>query len=116
MTNHTKGPWLMSRNECHTGGMATIHHCINNDWIEIWTDQWCDPEGELTEERMEANALLMLAAPELLHLVMSWRALQSQWHPDRYESEKADLIKETDDLVAKISKAQSITDDDGIPL
>lgn len=66
MSKHTPGPWLMARNDCHTGGMATIHHCINNDWIEIWTDTWCAEETQLTEERMEANAMLMLAAPDLL--------------------------------------------------
>jgi hypothetical protein len=66
MSKHTPGPWLMARNDCHSGGMATIHHCINNDWIEIWTDKWCCEGEDLTEERMEANAMLMLAAPDLL--------------------------------------------------
>lgn len=62
---HTPGPWLKDRNNCHAGGIATIHHCIGNSWVEIWTDQWCHGDG-LTEEVMEANANLMLAAPELL--------------------------------------------------
>ena len=66
MSKHTPAPWLMDRNDCHVGGMATIHHCIGNDWIEIWTDTWCTEGCELTEERMEANAMLMLAAPEML--------------------------------------------------
>lgn len=66
MSKHTPAPWLMARNDCHSGGMATIHHCIGNDWIEIWTDTWCTEGCELTEERMEANAMLMLAAPEML--------------------------------------------------
>jgi len=62
---HTKGPWLTDRNNCHTGGIATIHHCLNNDWVEVWTDKWCEGDG-LTEEVMEANARLIAAAPELL--------------------------------------------------
>lgn len=66
MSKHSKGPWLMARNDCHAGGMATVHHCIGNDWIEIWTDQWYEEGNDLTEERMEANAMLMLAAPDLL--------------------------------------------------
>lgn len=73
MNKHSKGPWLMARNDCHTGGIATIHHCVNNDWIEIWTDTWCSEDGELSEERQEANAMLMLAAPDLLEALVKFR-------------------------------------------
>lgn len=74
MNKHTPAPWLMARNDCHSGGMATIHHCIGNDWIEIWTDTWCTEGCELTEERMEANAMLMLAAPDILEALENLRA------------------------------------------
>ena len=57
----TPGPWHMDRNNVHTGQIATIHHCIGNDWVEIWSPDWPD-----TEEKQEANAKLIAAAPELL--------------------------------------------------
>ena len=61
---HTPGPWLTDRRNAHTGQIATIHHCLNNDWIEIWTDKWA--ETGLGEGEQEANARLIAAAPELL--------------------------------------------------
>lgn len=57
----TPGPWEVDRNNVHSGRIATIHHCIGNDWVEIWSPEWPD-----TEEKQEANARLMSAAPELL--------------------------------------------------
>ena len=61
---HTPGPWLTDRGNVHTGQIATIHHCLNNDWVEIWTDKWA--ETGLGEGEQEANARLIAAAPELL--------------------------------------------------
>jgi hypothetical protein len=58
---HTPGPWEVYRNNVHAGQIATIHHCLNNDWIEVWSTTWPD-----TEETQEANARLIAAAPELL--------------------------------------------------
>lgn len=58
---HTPGPWQIDRNNVHTGQIATIHHCINNDWIEIWSPTWPD-----SEEQQEANARLIATSPELL--------------------------------------------------
>lgn len=58
---HTPGPWKTDRNNVHTGRIATIHHCLGNDWVEVWSPKW--PEGE---EEQEANARLIAAAPELL--------------------------------------------------
>lgn len=84
----------MARNDCHSGGMAKIHHCIGNDWIEIWTDKWCTEGEELTEERMEANAMLMLAAPNLFDdLVLAAETLR------RYEV--LHRAKGTDESTAK---------------
>ena len=61
---HTPGPWLTDRRNVHTGQIATIHHCLNNDWVEIWTDKWA--ETGLGEAEQEANARLIAAAPDLL--------------------------------------------------
>lgn len=61
---HSPGPWIFGRNSTHSGGIATIHHCQGNDWVEIWTDTWC--EFYLDEARQEANARLICAAPDLL--------------------------------------------------
>jgi hypothetical protein len=63
-TQHTPGPWLTDRNNVHTGQIATIHHCLNNSWVEVWTDKWA--QTGLGEEEQEANARLIAAAPELL--------------------------------------------------
>lgn len=57
----TPGPWEVDRNNVHTGQIATIHHCIGNDWVEIWSPNWPD-----SEETQEANANLIAAAPDLL--------------------------------------------------
>lgn len=61
---HTPGPWLMDRNNVHTGTIATVHHCLGNDWADIWSDKWM--ETGMGEEVQEANARLITAAPELL--------------------------------------------------
>lgn len=63
---YTPAPWFTDRNNVHTGQIATIHHCRGNDWIEIWTNTWCLAETLLDEERQEANARLISAAPDLL--------------------------------------------------
>lgn len=57
----TPAPWLMARNNVHSGRIATVHGCENNRWVEIWSTDW--PESE-TEQ--ESNANLIAAAPELL--------------------------------------------------
>ena len=82
-TAHTPGPWLTDRNSVHAGQIATVHHCLGNDWVEIWTDKWTE-EGALDEAAQEANARLIAAAPELL------AALQAVLHDindlDMFES------------------------------
>lgn len=65
MSKHTPGPWLTDRNNVHAGRIATIHHCENNDWVEIWTDKWA--MTGLGEQEQEANARLIAAAPDLLY-------------------------------------------------
>jgi predicted NBD/HSP70 family sugar kinase len=63
---HTPGPWLTDRNNVHAGRIATIFGCRNDDWIEVWTDTWCFEGALLDQNRQEANARLIAAAPELL--------------------------------------------------
>lgn len=58
-------PWLTDRNSVHAGQIAIIHLNDGENWVEIWTDKWCEGEG-LTPEVMEANARLISSAPELL--------------------------------------------------
>ncbi|HDS1569315.1 hypothetical protein [Stenotrophomonas maltophilia] len=62
-SKHTPGPWETDRNNVHTGQIATIHHCLNNDWVEVWSPNWPADEAE-----QEANARLIAAAPELLYV------------------------------------------------
>lgn len=62
----TPGPWEVDRNNVHTGQIATIHHCIGNDWVEIWSPNWPD-----SEETQEANANLIAAAPDLLEALQN---------------------------------------------
>lgn len=58
---HTPGPWRVDRNNVHVGQIAIIHHCVGNDWVEIWSPEWPDDEHV-----QEANTRLIAAAPELL--------------------------------------------------
>ena len=64
-SKHTPGPWETDRNNVHTGQIATIHHCLNNDWVEVWSENWPIDEAE-----QEANARLIAAAPELLEALI----------------------------------------------
>lgn len=82
---HTPGPWLTDRNNVHTGQIATVYHCIGNDWIEIWTDKWL--ETGLGEGEQEANARLIAAAPDLLDFAKYW--LERQGSDINYMTEKA---------------------------
>ncbi|MBQ0438412.1 hypothetical protein [Providencia rettgeri] len=61
----TPAPWLTDRNNCHSGHIATVHGCENNDWVEIWSTDW--PESESVQE---ANTHLIAAAPELLEALI----------------------------------------------
>ena len=58
---HTPGPWYTDRNNFHAGNIATVHHCRDSAWVEIWSPDWL----ERTADNQEANALLIAAAPEL---------------------------------------------------
>ena len=97
MSKHTPGPWLTDRNNVHTGQIATIHHCLNNDWVEIWTDKWADTG--LGEAEQEANARLIAAAPELLEACQAINALDPQ------ESSTGDWNEAFKLIAAAITKA-----------
>lgn len=79
--NWTKGEWLMDRNNCHVGHIATIHHCKNNDWIEIWSPDWPD-----SEEEQEANAFLMWAAKDMADALLQWQAADRMSDPGELEN------------------------------
>lgn len=64
----TPAPWQTDRNNCHSGQIATIHHCLNNDWVEVWSPDWPD-----SEDVQEANSHLISAAPELLEACIRMR-------------------------------------------
>lgn len=54
--------------------------------------------------RRVANAHLIAAAPDLLGIARRWAALDGQWHPDHYESEKAELLIDTNAVIAKATQ------------
>lgn len=58
---HTPGPWEISRNDVHAASICTIHHCLNNDWVEIWSPNAFSAD----EHEMEANSILIHAAPDM---------------------------------------------------
>lgn len=80
----TPGPWLIDRNNCHAGRIATVHGCKNNDWVEIWSTNW--PENE---DVQEANARLMAAAPDLLNALIN---LIEYWKLDETAEAHAAMI------------------------
>lgn len=65
----TPGPWETDRNNVHTGQIAIIHHCLNNDWVEVWSESWPIDEAE-----QEANAHLIAACdPDTIRALLTER-------------------------------------------
>jgi len=60
----TQGEWSTCRNNVHICQIATIHHCLNNDWVEVWAMKASGGEIE-----QEANAHLIAAAPEMYRML-----------------------------------------------
>ncbi|MGP3209196.1 hypothetical protein ACTVPS_01765 [Serratia marcescens] len=97
----TPGPWEVDRNNVHSGRIATIHHCIGNDWVEIWSPDWPD-----TEEKQEANARLISAAPELLEALISARK-----ELEGYEQELTGEAYNNPAINSAINKALGVSDE-----
>lgn len=97
----TPGPWEADRNNVHSGRIATIHHCIGNDWVEIWSPNWPD-----TEEKQEANAKLISAAPDLLEALISARK-----ELEMYEGELTGEVYNNPAINAAINKALGVSDE-----
>ena len=98
MSKHTPGPWETDRNNVHSGQIATINHCLNNDWIEVWSPKatWAN------EEEMEANARLIAAAPDLLAAL---KAIKD--HPNTRHEVEAQLGESTWNAIAKAEGEQA---------
>jgi hypothetical protein len=104
---HTPGPWLTERNNVHAGQIATVHHCIGNDWVEIWTDKWA--ETGMGENEQEANARLIAAAPELLEALKLFIAYDEFDDSDGYAMMMAyaDAIQAARVAIAKVTGEQA---------
>lgn len=93
MSKHTPGPWETDRNNVHTGQIATIHHCLNNDWVEVWSPNWPADEAE-----QEANARLIAASPDLFEFARDYiSAYQNGFDGDEH------LMLLAKSLVAKVT-------------
>ncbi|WP_139835872.1 hypothetical protein [Pseudomonas sp. R16(2017)] len=90
---HTPGPWGYWSGYNYADQIEAQVTADGGD-IVIASYNHLIPEGE-------ANAKLIAAAPDLLSLAMRWLALDGEWHPDRFENEKAQLLIETKDLISK---------------
>lgn len=91
---HTPGPWIV-RAVPNVGLVGHTGYAI--DFNE-------DQEQVVDFVYEEADAKLIAAAPDLLSIAKRWIALDAQWHPDRYESEKAELLRDTKAIVAKATQ------------
>ena len=97
MSEHTPGPWETDRNNVHSAQIATIHHCLNNDWVEVWSPN----AFAASEEEMEANARLIAAAPDLLEALQA--ALEYDYHAAAAGSARQMVIEEK--ILSAIAKA-----------
>ncbi len=98
MSNHTPGPWYVQDDH----GKRWIETNGNDDTIaEI--HRRASKGSVYSCKEAAANAHLIAAAPDLLSIAQRFLALDAQWHPDRYESEKSELMA---DARAAIAKAQ----------
>lgn len=96
MNRHTPGPWRSGKWGASIIASTPVQGGINgSDAVESYG-------GHLIAESIsECNMTLIIAAPDLLSIAKRWAALDGQWHPDRYESDKAELLAETKAVIAK---------------
>lgn len=94
MSIHTPGPWRLGKNSDDVVADSPSGH-DDESAVEYYG-------GHLVAESIcSRNRALIASAPELLSIAKRWVALGGQWHPDRYESEKEELLTETKALIAK---------------
>lgn len=94
MQKHTPAPWTFREvRHSNVPGQRAFTIDLNEDQEQVvdWVYE-------------EADAKLIAAAPDLLSIALRWAALDGQWHPDRYESEKAELLRDTKAIVAKATQ------------
>lgn len=99
-SKHTPGPWETDRNNVHTGQIATIHHCLNNDWVEVWSENWPIDEAE-----QEANARLIAAAPCMLHTLVECERVLARLDTLRHLDPEWPILDEVRAQIAKASGA-----------
>lgn len=101
MSKHTPGPWRVGKHYSEV-----IADMPANPPFRGMTDDCVKHYGGylVAESCAEADGRLIAAAPELLSIALRFVALDSVWHPERYEDEKRELMK---DARAVIAKAQS---------
>lgn len=99
MSNHTPGPWRSGKWGASIVCDTPIQGGINgSDAVESYG-------GHLIAESISAcNQPLIIAAPDLLSIAQRWLALDSQWHPERYASEKEQLLSDTKEILARATQ------------
>lgn len=100
---HTPGPWTIEEygdEECP----ALVLHSDSETRICFMAT----PGSKGDPARITADAHLIVTAPDLLSLVKRWAALDGgSWHPDRHATNKAELLAETRDAIAKAEGAST---------
>lgn len=93
----TPGPWVIdeSRHDGCINRIAPFRHIGMASGYQV-------KPGD--REENEANARLMASSPELLSIAKRWAALDAEWHPDRYANEKARLLQDTKEAIAKATE------------
>lgn len=94
---HTPGPFFTT---CPHGGTIYVEARLRGSTIQ----EVAAVGPTETPEQQQANAKLFATAPDLLSIAKRWAALDGQWHPDRYESEKAELLIDTRTAIAKATQ------------
>lgn len=109
-SKHTPGPWeVLNETEVFTGLGADSGDGVKALPSDGWMIADCGDcvtfteigPAELSRDLRRANAKLIAAAPDLLSITQRFLALDSQWHPDRYVAEKAEIMTEARAAVAK---------------
>lgn len=95
MSKHTPGPWRFGKNSDDVVADQPAGHGEEADHVAYYG-------GHLVAESIcSRNRSLIAAAPELLSISLRFVALDSVWHPDRYEDEKRELMNDARIVIAK---------------